>query len=189
MGRSGCLQWFNGYVGTGDRPEDEYRVALLVQRCQMISFATVPDTHNRGCHLVYRRSEYAFDTEGPRPPECKASISINEVQLEYGDDKRVRCVTGYCPYQGWKSTSWSPPDYSIAALIVLSPQKITAGAATGLNDLNSRWPVYINAEGWVCLGEPSERGEQAVEFAPGSVAVLRGDTLVALWLRPAMLGD
>lgn len=155
----------------------------------MISLGTIPGTYNQGVQLVYQRGEYAFDTEGPRPPKSRASISVNEVQLEYGDDKIVRCVAGYCPYQTWKYTSFSPPDYFSAALVVLSPQVLAAGAAVGINDQNSRWPVYINSEGWVCLGEPSERGEQAVEFAPGSVAVLRGDTLVALWLLPAMLGD
>ena len=155
----------------------------------MISFGIVPGVYNRDVQLVYRRTEYSFNAAGLRPPECKASIAINEVQLEYGDDRHVRCVTGYCPYQGWKETNWSPPLYSKAGLIVLNPQEIIPGVAVGLNDLTSRWEVHVNRDGWVCLGEPSERGLQAVEFAPDCVAVLKGNTLVGLWLRPLMLGD
>jgi hypothetical protein len=154
----------------------------------MISFGVDNIPTRRNVQLVYRRDEFAFDTDGPRPPECKAFITINEVQLEYGDDKLVLCVTGYCPYQGWLETKLSPPNYSSAGLRIIRPETVIPGVGIGINDLNSRWPVHANREGWVCLGDPSERGERAIEFAPSSVAVLRGDALVALWLRPLMQG-
>jgi hypothetical protein len=38
------------------------------------------------------------------------------------------------------------------------------------------------------MGDPADRGDKAIEFAPGSVAVLKGNALIALWLHPTMLG-
>jgi hypothetical protein len=154
----------------------------------MIKFCVIPNVASQGVRLVYRRHEYSFDAE-PKPEGCKTCISVNEVGLEYGDERRILCVTGYCPYQGWRETLLSPPAYSLAGLVVVAPQDFVAGGATGLNDLKSRWPVYVNPEGWVCIGDPADHGEQATEFAPNSVAVLRGGCLVALWLHPTMLGD
>jgi hypothetical protein len=110
------------------------------------------------------------------------------VELEYGDERRILCVSGYCPFQGWIETQLSPPTYTVADLIINSPIAFTPGVATGLNDLKTRWPVHVNREGWVCIGDTSDQGDQAIEFAPSSVAVLRGDRLVALWLHPVMLG-
>jgi hypothetical protein len=154
----------------------------------MISFGLSPDVCSSDLQLVYRRREYSFDIAGPHPPECKASISVNEVQMEYGDDMHVRCVTGYCPYQGWKETDWSPPCYCKAGLVVVNPQEIIPGVAVAVNP-TTRWAVHVNREGWVCLGEPSERGQKAIEFAPTCVAVLNGGKLVGLWLCPLMIGD
>jgi len=152
-------------------------------------FAVMPNKAIRDGRLVYRRAEYSFDTES-RPNGRGISVSINEVQLFVDDDGRVIYVSGYCPFQGWGRTALGPPGFISAGLVIadLNPRSIQSGMAFGLNDLSSRWAVYVNPDGWVCVGNPEARGEQAIEFAPGSVAVLKGDTLVALWLHPAMVG-
>jgi hypothetical protein len=155
----------------------------------MITFKVADNPQKHDVQLVYRCQDYSFDTAGPRPTGCKTCIVVNEVQLEYGDEHRVLCVTGYCPYQGWRKTTLFPPPHSVADLEIVNPHDITPGVAHGLNDLNSRWPVYLNPQGWVCIGDPADKGDQAVEFVPDSVAVLRNDRLVALWLHPIMLGD
>jgi hypothetical protein len=156
----------------------------------MITFAVAPNQASEGGQLVYRRDEFSFDTE-PGAGGRGISIVVNEVQLFVNDEGRVIYVSGYCPYQGWDQTLLSPPTYSRAGLIVvdLNPTSIPTGMAFGLNDVSSRWPAYVNPQGWVCIGDPADKGDQAVEFAPGSVAVLRGDRLLALWLHPVMLGD
>jgi len=154
----------------------------------MITFGVIQPVVKSDARLVYRRSEYAFDME-PKPGGCKTCVTVNEVELEYGDERRVLCVSGYCPYQSWVETHLLPPAYSTADLLVKSPIDVTPGVVTGLNDLKSRWPVHVNRRGWVCIGDPDNQGDQAVEFAPGSVAVLKGDRLLALWLHPVMVGE
>lgn len=153
----------------------------------MIRFAIIQPGATSDARLVYRRQDYAFDVE-PKPSGCRTCVTVNEVELEYGDDRRILCVSGYCPYQGWQETPLSPPIFSAGGLIVRSPADFTPGVATGVNDMESRWPVHANQAGWVCIGDPGDHGDQAIEFAPSSVAVLRGEALVALWLHPGMEG-
>jgi hypothetical protein len=118
------------------------------------------------------------------------SIAVNDLELWFDDEGLVLYVDGYCPYQGWQQTPLSPPAYTSAGLVVVNPnpKSVQSGTGVGLNDLKTRWPVYVNQEGWVCIGDPADHGDQAVEFSPSSVAVLRGDQLVALWLHPVMAG-
>ena len=156
----------------------------------MIRFAVGSSPSPPGGQLVYRRNEFSFDTE-PSEGGRAISIAVNEVQLFVDDGGRVIYVSGYCPYHGWDQTSLTTPKYRRGDLIVvdLNPGSIPTGMGFGLNDLSSRWPVYVNPQGWVCIGDSADQGDQAVEFAPNCVAVLRGDSLVALWLHPRMVGS
>ena len=149
----------------------------------MISFIPTQDEAPRGLRLLYRRAEYSFDVD-PRPEDAAASLSLNEVELEIDARGRVLCVTGYCPYLTWLETSLSPPPFASGGLAAIIPEGVQAGASIDLDADIVRWPVYLNREGWVCVGNPAERGDEAVGFAPGSVAVLSRRYLVALWLHP-----
>lgn len=155
----------------------------------MITFAVTTDHPNHKGRLVYRRDELSFDTE-PREGGRGISIAVNEVQLFVDDDSHVLYVSGYCPFQGWVQTLLAPPSHSSSGLVVvdLNPASVPSGMAFGVNDVTCRWPAYVNPQGWVCVGNPEDKGDQAVEFAPSSVAVLKGDRLVALWLHPIMIG-
>src|SRR3990172_9478085 len=142
----------------------------------MIKFASNPNANEGSSRLVYRRDELSFDVE-PLPSGCHACVVINEVQMHFNERNRVLCVTGYCPYHGWKKTQETPPLYTNGILVVTSPQNTPNGVGIGITaSLGKRWPVYVNKEGWVCVGVPEERGEKVIEFAPSSVAVLKGDT-------------
>jgi hypothetical protein len=139
--------------------------------------------------LVYRAKEYAFNAE-PRPTD--ADTSVNDVELMVdGRDNRVVFVTGFCPYQSWRPAHLRVPRVRRAALRVEADRELQPGVSTRLNAREDRWPVLVDARtGWVCLEKPSERvvGElDAVEFAPGCVAILDGGELVALWLHPREL--
>jgi hypothetical protein len=149
----------------------------------MISFAVIPNEASREYQLLYRRSEYSFDVH-PRPKWRGASISLNEVELEIDQQNRVLCVSGYCPYVTWRETLLSPPSYVGAGLVVVTPGEVVTGTSVGLTHSGERWPVFVNSEDWICVGDPSDHGDKAIEFAPSSVAVLRGDMLIALWLHP-----
>lgn len=154
----------------------------------MITFTVAPYRAAQSGQLVYRRDEYSFATVA-KANGRGISVVINEVQLFIDDENRVIYVSGYCPYQGWNQTALSPPTYSRANLMVVdfNATNIPTGMAFGLNDSASRWPVYVNPEGWVCIGDSFERGGQAIEFVPSCVAVLIDNRLVALWLHPIIL--
>jgi hypothetical protein len=50
-----------------------------------------------------------------------------------------------------------------------------------------RWPVLVDLmTGWIRLGTGDADGDRE-GVAPGAIAVLGGERLVALWLRPAQL--
>jgi hypothetical protein len=154
-----------------------------------IKFTVIPDKASVGVQLLYLQDEYSFYCEH-RPSGRGVSIAVNELALWFDDDGQVLYVDGYCPHQGWQHTSLRVPTYVSAGLIVVSPdpKSVQSGTAIGLNDLSTRWSVHVSREGWVCIGDPAEHGDQAVEFAPNCVAVLKGDSLIALWLRPLMRG-
>ena len=155
----------------------------------MITFAVTSYRPTQDCQLVYRRDEFSFGTECA-PGGRGISVVVNDLELFVDDEGQVLYVSGYCPYQGWEPTSSFPPEHSGGGLKVVGIdfKNEQTGMAFRLNDLNSRWPAYLNAEGWVCIGDPGKSGDHAVEFAHHCVAVLIRDSLVALWLRPLMQG-
>lgn len=149
----------------------------------MIKFSCSGTPTVTGLRLVYRRTEYSFDVI-PFPELLDTSISINELELHLDHQNRVVCVTGYCPFPSWRRTTFSPPDSNPGGLVVDTPQKISPGTSIGLNDSSTRWPVFFDSNGWVCLGNPGNRGQKGIEFGRGMVAVLEGEELKALWLHP-----
>lgn len=140
--------------------------------------------------LVYRAAEYAFATE-PRPATCGTSFTINEIELMLADEERQRVVfvEGYCPHPGWRTSVLRPPVALPGVLRGGAGSPITPGGAMAVHSKDDRWPVLVDsAAGWVRVGkgDPNEDRE-GVEFAPGAIAVLEGDRLRALWLRPERL--
>jgi len=154
----------------------------------MIAFKVIPSTICEYLELFYCRNEYSFFMNPPSPTARGVSIVVNYLQLWFDDHGRVLYVDGYCPYQGWRQTTLSPPSYFKGGLFIIEPcpESIPPGTAVRLNDLEEPWPVYVNSDGWVCIGDPEDQGDIAVEFAPRSVAVLVDTSLTALWLRPVM---
>lgn len=137
--------------------------------------------------LIYSVDDYAFSTE-PHPEGCATSVSINELELMLnGKDGRVVFVTGYCPHTGWQSSTLIPPPVRHRGhLYAMLDKDIVHGASKSLQPPNERWPVLVDqSTGWVRLGkgEP-DKDRVGIEFAPGAIAVLAGDQLVAIWLHP-----
>jgi hypothetical protein len=149
----------------------------------MIAFRTTPRHSVTRQNLVYRKSDHSFDTV-PRPQGPVASLLINDVELEVDLQGRALCVSGYCPSHGWSTTSQEAPPAPPGEILVASNLQLTAGACIPLNDLQTRWPAYLNKEGWICLGNLDTTGAKTVLFTPNTIAVLDEASLRALWLHP-----
>lgn len=142
-----------------------------------------------GGTLVYREADYAFDTE-PRPSTSGSSFTVNELELMLDDEEEgVLFVTGYCPHVGWRRAKLRAPLSRPGLLRGQHPPEAMAGGAVALNAREDRWPVLVDERnGWVRLGHGDPNMDrEAVNFAPGAIAVLDAGHLVALWLRPEKL--
>lgn len=140
--------------------------------------------------LVYRDAEYAFDTE-PRPRTCGASFTVNDLELMLDDEEhqRVFFVAGYCPHAGWRPSVLRPPAAHPGLLRGEAGRPITAGGAIAVHSRDAPWAVLVDERsGWVRLGQGRpDADREGVRFAPGAIAVLEEDRLVALWLHPERL--
>jgi hypothetical protein len=140
--------------------------------------------------LVYRAADYAFATE-PRPAGADTSILVNDVELMVdGNTNQVLYLTGYCPYQSWQATDLVAPRAPRGALFVRGVD-LPPGISTRLSPREVRWATRVNAAtGWVCISSPDAESSierDGVEFAPGCVAVIHEERLLALWLHPREL--
>ena len=138
-------------------------------------------------NLVYHAAEYTFDTE-PAPMTCGAAFAVNELQLMLDDPKELRIVSveGYSPYQGWRPSVLHAPRALPGVLRGVLERSLTAGTAIGVNSPQDRWPALVDrAIGWVRVGKGDpEEDRDGIAFAPGAIAILEGNHLRALWLRP-----
>lgn len=140
--------------------------------------------------LVYRAVEYAFATE-PRPATCGASLTINEIELMLDDEEnqRVVVVEGYCPYSVWRTSVLRAPVAHQGVLRAAVRSEILPGGAIEVQSKDDRWPVLVDpVTGWIRIGKGVPDDDRVgIEFAPGSIAVLEGNHLRALWLHPEQL--
>jgi hypothetical protein len=150
----------------------------------MIAFEPVVSARPIAGALHYRSGEYAFFTDGRYG--SFTSVLLNDVQIEIDADGLATAVWGMCPHTSWIARSLAPP-IAISAVLKCTGADWVPGVSVRLTP-NHRWPAYVDrAKGWLCLGEADGSGGEAYAFAPGSVAVLRRGSLVALWLRPRTL--
>ena len=152
----------------------------------------VIDTHKAGYvgRLSYTLEEYSFDFCLEASTHGVTSLIVNDLQLEIDEEQHVLCAWGLCPHPTWGVMSGGPPPFFRGGLEVLLDGKVIPGVSHRLT-APATWPAYVNWEtGWVCLGDATADGSvQAVEFATNTVAVLKDEALVALWLRADNLGD
>lgn len=148
-------------------------------------FAPIEAPPRRGT-LVYRISERSFDFihEGPSPTGGY-SLLVNDLQLEIDGSGRVLYPWGIAPRERWQQMSSGPPNPVEGGLRALFTTRPTLGTSQRLN--KERWATAFDQHtGWVCVGNSRLTGDIAVEFATNCIAVISGEQLVALWLRPLM---
>ena len=131
--------------------------------------------------LTYIPEECSFYM-GKIMGKIDVELILNKISLAVSKNEIVH-VSGFCGLDKSMKTNYKIPKFKKGVLKV--EDNLKYGFAYGINDED--WPVYINIEtGWICIGDPL-KSEKAVEFINDCVAVLEGDKLVALWLKPKSL--
>ncbi|MDP1978692.1 hypothetical protein [Undibacterium sp.] len=136
--------------------------------------------------LFYRDSDYSFDIE-PGIKGGGASIMVNDLQLEMTDQGEIIYVWGLCPMGHYKKIEVFPKHLQNKAIFAVLESTPQLGVSYRLNP-RERWPTFINLnEGWICIGNPELSGRLLIEFAPKCVASMKGEEIVAIWLKPVNL--
>lgn len=93
---------------------------------------------------------------------------------------QAKHISGCNPKHLWHSKTLIFPESLKGNLFVKFDAPLPPG--TGEYYANS-WSTYHDENGGtLCIGNPeTEDGDDAIEFANGIVAVLRGDNLIAIW--------
>ncbi len=136
--------------------------------------------------LVYREAEHSFMAV-PKPYGGITSVLVNDLQLEVDDRGIVLYAWGLFPRaKKCNPTTSRPPNARRLRLRFIPDEDWTPGVSTRLN--KQSWDVFANrSDGWVGVGNPdTPRNSQAIEFAPNSIAVLDGGSIIAVWLKPAI---
>ena len=118
----------------------------------------------------------------------QTSLVAGTLQLEVSvPDGTVMWLWGYAPLSAWRRASLIVPEAKHAALTVVNPN-IEAAKSVRL------WPddrislMVDPSSGWFRLCDatysPREQGEMWIEFAQDTIAELRADRLVAIFVRP-----
>lgn len=137
-----------------------------------------------GFRLVYRGEEHSFAAV-PQPSGGITSVLLNDLQLEIDDEGTVIYAWGLFPRaEKCDPTTFSPPEPTRRRLRFISDGDWTPGVSIRIN--KRPWEVFANAAtGWVGVGKPSASPNSiGVEFAPNSIAVIEGRSIVAVWLKP-----
>jgi hypothetical protein len=138
--------------------------------------------------VFFNEAESSIDAK-PRPQGGIASVLLNYLQLEIGEDGTVLFAWGLFDARStWRHTNSYPYAYSTGTLVAHVERPVTPGVSIRL-DGNQKWTAYANlSQGWLCLGDPNASSNcRMIEFAPGTVAVLCESQLVAVWLKPINL--
>lgn len=135
--------------------------------------------------VIYVSNEHSFDFE----PSRNADITLMINNLYLGIDSETMLaqqVWGYSPKSSWINKKLRVPLSSIGELNLF--ERVEAGLSKRLIGSES-WKTSFDPEiGWVCIGDENlSYHEIAVEFATNTVAVLDGEKLISIWLKPIFI--
>ncbi len=113
------------------------------------------------------------------------SILGNDLEIHVDAQDRVVYVDGYCPREAWTASVASPPTARNGEIRVRPSVHLQRGESTRLTSSPTECPSQFNqGAGWVCVGTADGPPEaQAIRVDAGTILVVEGDQLVALWLR------
>jgi len=132
--------------------------------------------------LFYEKEEFSLNTE-PFYENGFSSLLINDIQLEIDEDSVLLYIWGFCPLQQAKEIDSFPSYYETRQISVLTETPLIAGISKRIN--HARWDIFYNkANDWICIGNPKLSGQHLIQFAPGAIATIENQEIIALWLHP-----
>jgi len=148
-----------------------------------MKFVWQPTDHIVDYGVRYVVDDYAFDRTNDWAMGGGSSVLVNFLSLEMDQDGTLRYIWGYCPDLSWIDSELEPPE-TVAGIIEVKGLDIVPGCSYSLVE-PVEWPIFVDRDrGWICVGSREWRAYTSVEFSVGCVAVLDGDDLVAVWLKP-----
>lgn len=160
-----------------------------------MDFLAVEGTHPFKGELIYDRRGLSFDFR-PGDPKVVERAS-DALELAYGSmafqiDRSmgdVLGVWGYHPDALWQARTLPLPVAKQAQLRVDLPEVPARGVALRLVPVGDLSTQKDPDNGWIRVGRKGEpSGTEFVEFVDGAIAELSNAQLVALWLRPRLIG-
>lgn len=144
--------------------------------------------------LLYRPEEYSFDFVPPAGMELQdrigtdgtASIAIGTLQLEVSITTGVVLFAwGYHPYVSWREQGLESPDAESGCLKLKSTDGLLSGVSYDIGSSTNWRTSFDRATNWVRIQADDTVGaDQFVQFASDTIAGLRNEELVELWLHP-----
>jgi|GEM_PF-2668569 len=145
--------------------------------------------------LIYHSEEYSFDF---RPLSHQAlanrvgnegttSITIDTLQIEVDiESGLVLYVFGYYPDKLWDLEKLPLITPQQGCIKVITDEKLKMGVSQTLADFNEWRTIYDLDSKWICISSTNDlyQSAQYIEFADNIVAVLVGENLSSLWLKP-----
>lgn len=148
----------------------------------MIEFIVIANEKMNQGNLIYRKDENSFDFV----PSKNADIVLLLGYVHIGIDSEtmtVQQVWGYLPCENWKIQALTVPSAIGGKLLLKGELQPGMSYKIYPNDI---WDTKFDPKtGWICIGENEPvMIDSIIEFASNSVAVIAGDKLKALWLKP-----
>ena len=140
----------------------------------------------------YALEDYAFDFYIPSTDKEKlesggvTSFVVGTLQLEVAiENSCCLYAWGYCPTAAWSCTTLKCPPAYRGSLHAKCKQPLIPGVSIGIENMIPVMPFFDPQSGWFCMGEkePIDKA-QVVEFASDSLAVICGEKLKSLWIKP-----
>lgn len=144
--------------------------------------------------LVYHTDEYAFDFEPESIKEVErrtggqgtTSILIGTLQIEVGIATGMALfVWGYHPHLAWNQNHLPSLRVVPGGVKVSTGGHLQKGVSVPIFNVGEWQTTHDPDTGWICVGDytASERCS-SIEFATNTIAVIEGNLLRAIWLRP-----
>ena len=113
------------------------------------------------------------------------SVLVNDLEIHVDAQDRVVYVDGYAPREAWRASVVLPPEARNGEIRVRRSIDLKRGESTRLTLSPTEWPSHFNRHaGWMCVGTTDGALEaQAIMINAGTILVVEGEQLIAIWLR------
>lgn len=119
------------------------------------------------------------------------SLVVGTLQLLYRTDTgEMICCWGYCPVSSWNRVGLTEPEAALGSIVVVLSDPVPPGAAKAVDTIVPPRYWYDPHTGLFCVGNPLvPAGATAIRFATDSIAVVRAERLLSVWVRPSNTKD